>query len=63
MNPVSNRFEIILFTVQVMLVFLVVTVSLINLSLEWGNQNQWSVMLTGCLGYLMPNPHIKFKPD
>jgi hypothetical protein len=51
--------DVILFTVQVILIFVVVCVSLVNLSLEWGNQNLWTVVLTGSLGYIMPNPKIK----
>jgi hypothetical protein len=53
------RPDVILFTIQVLLIFVVVCVSLVNLSLEWGNQNLWTVVLTGSLGYIMPNPKIK----
>ncbi len=54
-----TRPDVVLFTVQVILIFVVVCVSLVNLSMEWGNQNLWTVVLTGSLGYLMPNPKIK----
>lgn len=55
--------DIILFICQVLLIFVVVCVSLINLSFQWGNQNLWTVVLTGSLGYIMPNPKIKFDSD
>jgi hypothetical protein len=54
-----NRPDVILFIVQVMLIFIVVCFSLINLTFEWGNVNLWTVLLTSLLGYIMPNPKIK----
>lgn len=51
--------DVLLFGVQVASIFLVVLASLINLSLNVGNQQLWTVVLTGSLGYLMPNPKIK----
>jgi hypothetical protein len=56
-----QRPDVILFTFQVALIFIVVCVSLLNLTFEWGNLNLWTVILTGSLGYIMPNP--KFKSD
>lgn len=51
--------DLILFTVQVVIIFVVVCTSLINLTLGYGNQNLWTVVLTSSLGYVMPNPKIK----
>lgn len=51
--------DLILFTVQVALIFVVVCTSLFNLTLGYGNQNLWTVVLTSSLGYVMPNPKIK----
>jgi len=51
--------DLILFCVQVSLIFMVTSVSLLNLTYEWGNQNLWTVVLTSSLGYIMPNPKIK----
>jgi hypothetical protein len=51
--------DLILFSVQVALIFIVVCTSLINLTLGYGNQNLWTVVLTSSLGYVMPNPKIK----
>lgn len=57
-----RRPDIILFSVQVLIVFIVVCTSLINLTFNYGNQNLWTVVLTGSLGYVMPNPKIKSIP-
>lgn len=54
-----TRPDIVLFTVQVLIVFIVVCTSLVNLTFNYGNQNLWTVVLTGTLGYVMPNPKIK----
>ena len=51
--------DVLLFAFQVALIFIVVCVSLLNLTLEWGNLNLWTVILTGSLGYIMPNPKLK----
>lgn len=53
--------EILLFTLQVLLILIVVCVSLLNLTNNWGNQNLWTVILTGSIGYIMPNPRFKNK--
>jgi hypothetical protein len=53
--------DLILFTVQVVIIFVVVCTSLINLTLGYGNQNLWTVVLTSSLGYVMPNPKIKIE--
>jgi len=50
--------EIFLFSTQVIAILLVIVVSLINLTFEWGNQNLWTLLLTASLGYIMPNPKM-----
>ena len=55
--------ELILFTAQISLIFMVISVSLINLTYEWGNQNLWTLVLTSSLGYIMPSPKIKFLKE
>ncbi len=64
LNIEKNTFpkpDVVLFVFQVLLIFIVVCVSLMNLSLQWGNQNLWTVVLTGSLGYIMPNPKLKLS--
>jgi len=61
MPEINNvcKADLILFSVQVALIFVVVCTSLINLTFGYGNQNLWTVVLTSSLGYVMPNPKIK----
>ena len=55
--------DVVLFSFQVLLIFIVVCVSLLNLTFQWGNQNLWTVILTGSLGYIMPNPKLKIEKN
>lgn len=54
-----KKSDLILFTFQISLVFVICLCSLVNLTLGVGNQNLWTALLTSCLGYIMPNPKIK----
>lgn len=56
-----NRSNLILFTSQITLVFIVVIAALINLSIQNGNRDLWTVVLTSCLGYVLPNPKLKLQ--
>jgi hypothetical protein len=56
---VSKAHDVVLFIVQVFLIVVLVCVCLVNLTLGIGNQNLWIVILTGSLGYIMPNPKLK----
>ena len=51
--------DLILFSVQVLIIFVVIFTSLINLTFKYGNQQLWTVLLTSSLGYLLPNPKIR----
>lgn len=53
------RPDVVIFVAQVFLLFVVVITSLANLTIDNGNTNLWTMILTSCLGYMMPNPHIK----
>ena len=63
MNSVTNKIicktDNILFATQVSLIFIVVCVSLINLTFSIGNFQLWTLLLSSCLGYIMPNPKLK----
>lgn len=63
MESNSKKPDVILFFFQVLLIFVVVCVSLLNLSLQWGNHDLWTVILTSSLGYIMPNPRLKRSVD
>lgn len=56
------RREVIFFA-QVVILYVVICVSLANLSLGIGNQSLWSSLLAGSLGYLLPSPTIGKKQD
>ena len=56
------RREVIFFA-QVGILYVVICVSLANLSLGVGNQTLWSSLLSGWLGYLLPAPKIGKKQD
>lgn len=59
MNIKHSDSNLILFSAQIMIIFIVICVSLLNLTLQWGNINLWIILLTSSLGYLMPNPKFK----
>lgn len=51
--------ENFLFFSQIICIIVVVCVSCVNLTTETGNQQLWSLILTSCLGFIMPNPKLK----
>lgn len=65
MDSISNVFrpisrpDLVIFITQTAFLFVVVITSLVNLSINNGNTNLWTMVLTSCLGYMMPNPRFK----
>lgn len=67
MDNVSNVFrhatkpDVIVFLTQVVVLFVVVVTCLFNLTMYPNSETKslWVTFLTGCLGYLMPNPRFK----
>lgn len=57
------RPDVILFSVQVLIIFIVVCSSLVNLTFYDKNHELWTLMISSCLGYLMPNPRFKVIKD
>lgn len=53
----------IVFVCQMVLVYVVVAVSLFNLSRGHGTDNLWVALLGSCLGYVLPNPSIDPRPQ
>lgn len=53
----------LVFLFQVTLVFLVVIVSMINLSLHQKPQSLWITLLSSSIGYLLPNPSMKIAQN
>ncbi len=50
----------IVFFVQVILIYIVVITSIVNISLG-STEQHWIVLLSSCLGYLLPSPSLKYK--
>lgn len=49
----------IIFFVQVIVLYVVILTSIVNLSLAHGDSNLWTALLSSSLGYLLPNPTLK----
>ena len=56
-----RRCDLMLFSAQISLIFIVIVVSLLNLTMSWGNNELWTAILTGSLGYVLPNPKLKME--
>ena len=52
------RSEIVFF-VQVIIVYIVVLVSIVNLSIGRQGDKLWIALLSSSIGYLLPNPSLK----
>jgi hypothetical protein len=44
---------------QAVLLYIVIITCIINLSIDNGNSNLWTALLSSCLGYMLPNPNLK----
>lgn len=53
--------DVVLFIAQVFVIVTVIFVSLINLTMVWGNQNLWTALVMASMGYIMPNPKLKLS--
>ena len=51
--------SVILFTVQMLLICVIVIASIINISLDDNNKEMWIVLLSSSIGYVLPNPKLK----
>lgn len=52
------RSEITFFS-QVIVVYIVIITCIVNLSLNNGDSNLWTALLSSCLGYLLSSPTIR----
>ena len=44
---------------QIIILYIVIITSVVNLSIQNGDPTLWSTLLGSCLGYTLPNPSIK----
>ena len=51
----------IVYLCQIILLYIVICISITNLTLEKGDKNTWLVLLSSCLGYILPNPKLEMK--
>lgn len=56
------RKEIVFFA-QIGLVYIVTITCIINLTLYNDKSQVWIALLSGCLGYILPNPTLDLKPS
>jgi len=51
----------IVFFAQVILIYTVVITAVVNLTVGTTDSQLWTALLTGHIGYLLPNPKLKRK--
>lgn len=51
----------VVFFFQIILIYIVVIVCVINLSIDNGNSNLWTALLSSSLGYILPSPSMNKK--
>lgn len=59
---VSTRVEkndLIIYWVQIAIIFIVIITSLFNLSMKWGNTEIWLAVFAWAVGFLIPGPKLK----
>jgi hypothetical protein len=52
-----------LFAAQILLIFIVACVSMVNLTLGIGQGHMWVALLSSSLGYILPAPKLRFKKN
>ena len=50
--------EIVYFS-QMIIVYIIIIVSIVNLSLQNGTSELWISLLSSCIGYALPSPKLK----
>jgi hypothetical protein len=49
----------IVYCCQLVIAYIVIIVSLLNITFTENNTCLWSTLISGTLGYLLPNPHLQ----
>jgi len=49
----------VVFICQIILIYIIILTSVVNLSINNGDKTLWCTLLASCLGYILPNPSIK----
>lgn len=53
----------IVFFCQIFVVYCVIGAAIANLSLQQGDKQLWTILLSSCIGYLLPNPSLKYSSN
>lgn len=55
----TRKFNGVAFYAQILLLYIVVITSIINISLGNESSTLWTSLLCSCLGYMLPQPKLK----
>lgn len=58
LHVIRDRADAVYFMTQLAAIFIVVCFSLYNLSTQSNDKSLWTAVLTGSLGFLLPNPKL-----
>jgi len=53
----------LMFFFQVLLIYIVVITSIVNLTINGDDGKLWTALLSSSLGYLLPNPSLRKNPN
>jgi len=53
----------IVFFCQIFVVYCVIGAAIANLSLQQGDKQLWTILLSSCIGYFLPNPSLKYSSN
>jgi hypothetical protein len=59
-GKILPKSEIVFFT-QIIIIYIVIIVSIVNLTLDHTADKLWIALLSSSIGYILPNPKIKIK--
>jgi hypothetical protein len=55
--------NLILFVFQMLIILVVVSMSIYNLTFQQGDTSMWTALLSSSIGYVLPNPKLKFNEN
>ena len=59
-EAVNNK-HLLIFISQILILYIVIAVCLVNLTRGSTNSNLWTALLSSSIGYILPNPKFKRK--
>ena len=51
--------ELFEFLLRFSIPYIIIVFSLVNLTMRWGDQQLWIVLLCSCVSYLIPSPEVR----